>query len=317
MKFWFAAALIAALSLVPAVAFGQDADGDGRPAGALDCDDTDPTVYTNAPEVCDDGIDQSCDGEDRVSDEDEDGYPSSYCQPAAPAPDCDDLNPLTYPGALERCNGQDDDCDAQVPTDEVDLDGDLSLACSDCDDGDPLRSPGFDEDGPTLCLDGIDNDCDLAIDDGDEQCWSAPTLDEGERIQRAIPETFTEQLTAVVADPNPTDDHTFDWVLTPLGETSSEIATLDADAELATIEVTSSGEGPWRFAVEVTATDSAGLSATAEWELVYLPQSITEPEATGCAQGGHGASALAVLALLAVLGGRERRRLPAPHHEER
>ncbi|HEY8431171.1 MAG TPA: MopE-related protein [Sandaracinaceae bacterium] len=41
-----------------------DADGDGVVA-SLDCDDSDPSVYPGASEVCDDGIDQDCDGIDR------------------------------------------------------------------------------------------------------------------------------------------------------------------------------------------------------------------------------------------------------------
>jgi len=40
-----------------------DADGDGHPS-CLDCNDGDPRVYPGAPEVCGDGVDQSCDGSD-------------------------------------------------------------------------------------------------------------------------------------------------------------------------------------------------------------------------------------------------------------
>ncbi|MBX3270249.1 MAG: hypothetical protein KF729_08305 [Sandaracinaceae bacterium] len=38
-----------------------DRDGDGH-ADDVDCDDADPTVHPGAREVCDDGIDQNCDG---------------------------------------------------------------------------------------------------------------------------------------------------------------------------------------------------------------------------------------------------------------
>jgi hypothetical protein len=43
--------------------FDLDADGDGYPS-TLDCNDNDPTVYPGAPEILNDGIDQSCNGYD-------------------------------------------------------------------------------------------------------------------------------------------------------------------------------------------------------------------------------------------------------------
>jgi len=96
--------------------------------------------------------------------------------------DCDDTDPSVNPNANEVCNGVDDDCDGTVDRGlriEVwsDLDGDgfgdpetPESVCepeahhvrdaSDCDDTDPLVHP----DGVEQC-DGIDQDCDGAIDE--------------------------------------------------------------------------------------------------------------------------------------------------------
>ena len=56
-------------TLLDAVVYygSPDEDGDGFRA-YLDCDDTDPTVYPCASEVCGDGIDQDCSGADRACD---------------------------------------------------------------------------------------------------------------------------------------------------------------------------------------------------------------------------------------------------------
>ena len=101
--------------------------------------------------------------------------------------DCDDADPAQHPGADEYCNGEDDDCDGLVDEDDAvdagtwyaDMDGDgygdpddSVTACvqpldrvadgTDCDDADATVNPAADE----VC-DGIDNDCDGAVDEDD------------------------------------------------------------------------------------------------------------------------------------------------------
>ena len=75
--------------------------------------------------------------------------------------DCDDADANNYPGNLEVCDGQDNDCDVQIDEGfDVDLDG-FANCMGDCDDYNASIYPGAVE----LC-DGYDNDCNGLVDDG-------------------------------------------------------------------------------------------------------------------------------------------------------
>ncbi len=147
--------------------------------------DTDPgTGCVPTDEVCD-GLDNDCDGDltdepgyrawyrdadgDGFGDEGvvvyacdaQDGYTSGRG-------DCDDADPDLSPGASERCNGLDDNCDGVVANGDEDADGDGWPECMDCDETDPDIYDG----APERC-DGVDRDCDGVVsvndDDGDGQ----------------------------------------------------------------------------------------------------------------------------------------------------
>ena len=166
-----------------------------------DCDDDNDTVYPGVTEVCD-GVDNDCNGltdDDLVfvtyySDADGDGFGSTllgdYCSPPAAASeidgDCNDGNAGIYPGAIETCDGEDQDCDGQVDNDIVyteyfqDNDGDgfgttsmgefcisppfSSEVSGDCDDTDDSIYP----DATEVC-NGQDEDCDGEVDEELEQ----------------------------------------------------------------------------------------------------------------------------------------------------
>jgi len=129
-----------------------DADGDGYGDGAAvptsDCDQPADHVLDN----------MDCDDADPALNQDDgdvDGY--STCDD-----DCDDVDPDTYPGATELCDGADNDCDGSPGVDEADADGDSWMICDgDCDDTNPAVNPGESED----TCDGLDNDCLPATED--------------------------------------------------------------------------------------------------------------------------------------------------------
>ena len=197
-----------------------DNDLDGASA-CEDCDDADPTRSPGAPEVCDElGRDEDCDT--LVNDADPSRDPSTgivlyrdadgdgqgditvtelACATAigfvANAYDCDDSDGSTFLGALEACDGVDNNCDGTTdesaldqPSWYADIDGDgygtpsdVALGCGapdgyvadsdDCDDADPEVHPEALEN----CADEIDYNCDGSVGeaDADGDGWSACT----------------------------------------------------------------------------------------------------------------------------------------------
>jgi hypothetical protein len=171
----------------------------GGVANGEDCDDGDAGVHPGAADACD-GVDDDCDGtvdEDApvftaYTDADDDGFGdpataytvcTSVSGMATVGGDCDDRDAAVNPAATESCDGLDDDCDGEVDegllvTWWTDADGDGygdglqpalegcaipsdgSAEAGDCDDADVAVNPAATE----VC-DGVDDDCDNAVDE--------------------------------------------------------------------------------------------------------------------------------------------------------
>jgi alpha-tubulin suppressor-like RCC1 family protein len=177
---------------------------EGRAPRAGDCDDGNASIHPTVPDGCD-GIDNDCDtildeSAPRIAyytDADGDGWGGGTdsvlaCSPPAGTAerplDCDDGDAMIFPGADERCNGEDSDCDGAIDEESdrpwyPDSDGDghgradsprmdcappagFVQSSDDCDDTDATVSPS----GVETC-DAVDEDCDGTVDEtADASC---------------------------------------------------------------------------------------------------------------------------------------------------
>ncbi len=158
------------ISTCPVDCTDNDEDGyaaEGGSCGDVDCDDNNNSVNPGMTEICNDEIDNNCNGTiDETStcpvctDNDGDTFAieGGSCGPV----DCDDNNADTNPGASEICDGEDNNCNGQFHVVETDKDGDGYFPCEgDCDDSNNSINPGATE----ICGDSVDNNCDETIDE--------------------------------------------------------------------------------------------------------------------------------------------------------
>ncbi|MDO1500598.1 MopE-related protein [Winogradskyella maritima] len=303
--------------------FYADADGDGfgdpnvsqeacsEPVGfvanADDCNDSNDTVYPNAPELCD-GLDNNCDGsadEDVTTtfyaDADGDGFgdpnvtQEACSEPAgfvANADDCDDSNDTVYPNAPELCDGLDNDCDGSVDEDVTttfyaDADGDgfgdpnaTQDACSvpsgfvtnadDCDDSNDTVYPN----APELC-DGLDNDCDGFVPEYELNAASISNF--------SLPNEPQDINTVIMASATVSTSGTFSAEIS-WGDGVTTVANVDGNQVSGTHNYAEAGV----YEARIDVTNQCGLvsSAIFQYVVIYDPNGgfvtgggwITSPE---------------------------------------
>ena len=153
-----------------------DDDNDLTP-DELVCMPYDAAAHPGGEEICD-GKDNDCNAlvDEGHTDTDADGWKDCIDTDddndgIDDGQDCKPLDPLTFPGAAEICDGMDNNCDFTADEGFADVDGDGKADCADLDldgDGAPNDSDNcpatVNEDQADLDNDGIGDACDSDID---------------------------------------------------------------------------------------------------------------------------------------------------------
>jgi hypothetical protein len=180
----------------------DDDDNDGE-LDETDCKPFDDTIYTAANEKCGDAVDSNCNGNN--DDEDAEGCVVYYQDldkdnagsdikkclcgqvdafTSMVAGDCDDDDKTSFPGGIEVCDGNDNDCvggvddnvvKACVPDQYTGLEvfwgqGTCVQGTNTCDNGAWLGCMGYVAPQPENCDDEADNDCDGVAPADEESC---------------------------------------------------------------------------------------------------------------------------------------------------
>ncbi|MBL4634916.1 MAG: hypothetical protein JKY56_13675, partial [Kofleriaceae bacterium] len=156
-----------------------DEDCDGDLAGAFpgdpdaDCDDRDPDRYHGRTEICDNGLDDNCNGmPDELEDDDDDGF--LLCDESESQRDCDDNDRETFPRSAKVC-------------------GEDTLICS------SMESPPSRE-GLKCFTEGIGDGCVGGL-------WSCDGSDNGELVCDTMDGAYPVRPGFCTADPNCVQDN--------------------------------------------------------------------------------------------------------------
>ena len=173
------------------------------------------------------------DDPDCYCDVDHDGFLNDLCG----GDDCNDSASETYPGADEQCDELDNDCDGEVPEEELNLDLDGYRGCKhDCDDSDPQANPAEED----VAGNGIDDDCNGYVDEP-EHWWSVPV---DHLTIHACSDVSTQGDVCIVAPGTYVENVNFQGKgIVVRAEPTDEETIIDGD-ELSPVVIFESGEDP-------------------------------------------------------------------------